>query len=230
METLILEESEVQEAFFERGWTDGLPIVPPTPERVRLMMQAAGLEPDEPLGSVPARGVIVTVQKAAVNAVMAGCKPEYFPVVVAALSAMLDPQFNVHAASTSTGGAAICVVVSGPLIQEIGLNTGHNALGSGFRANATIGRAVRLVAMNVLRSRPGEMDGSSIGHPGKYTLCIAENPPPEPWEPLRVELGYDLSDTTVTVMPTEGPRQIGNQLNPDGEGILRTFAAAIRNP
>ncbi len=226
-----LEESEVQEHFFEQGWTDGLPIVPPTPERVLDMLLAGGVtDPDEVLGAVPQRGITVRAEQVAIQAVMAGCAPAYFPVVLAAVGCLLDPAFNAHTACTSTGGAALCVVVSGPLADEIGMNGQLNALGSGNRANATIGRAVRLVAMNVLGARSGGLDGSSMGHPGKYTFCFAEDPPPAPWEPLRVALGYDEGDTTVTMMPAEGPHQIANHLNPDAEGILRTFASAMRSP
>jgi hypothetical protein len=229
-ETLTVEESDVVELFFEKGWTDGLPIVPPTPDRVAAMLDAAGALPDEVLGSVPERQRTVTAEQTAINAVMAGCRPEYFPVVLAAVECLVDPRFNANAAVTSTGGAALCVVVSGPLTTELGFNTRHNALGPGSRANATIGRAVRLVASNVLGAKTGGMDGSSVGHPGKYTLCLAEDEPPEPWPPVRVELGYERDDTTVTLVPTEGPRQVANHLNPDATGILRTFAAAMRSP
>jgi hypothetical protein len=166
----------------------------------------------------------------AINAVMAGCLPAYFPIVLTAMAASLDPAFNLNTVVTSTGGAGICVVVSGPLATAVGMNSRHNALGSGNRANATIGRTVRLVAANVLGARSGEMDGSSIGHPGKFTLCLAEDPPPAPWEPLRVSLGFDEADTTVTVVPADAPHQIANHLNGDAEGIVRTIAAAIRNP
>jgi hypothetical protein len=225
---LELEEADVQEEFFARGWTDGLPIVPPTPERVEAMLGA--YDPGAVLGAVPARGLSVTTEETAINAVLAGCRPEYFPLVVAALEAVLDPAFNANAVLTSTGGAAVCVLVSGPLAAEIGMAARHNALGGGNRANATIGRAVRLVARNILGARTGGLDGSSLGHPGKITLCFAEDPPPAPWEPLRVTLGFSLADTTVTVVPTEGPRQIGNGLSADPEGVLRTFVACMRNP
>ena len=122
---------------------------------------------------------------------MAGCLPEYFPVVVAALEAMFDAAFNAHTALTSTGGAALALVVSGPVADEIGMNARHNCFGSGNRANATIGRALRLTAMNVLGARHGELDASSFGHPGKYTFCFAEDPPPAPWRPLAERLGYE---------------------------------------
>src|SRR3954447_17225121 len=156
---LDLDALETQEEFFARGWTDGLPVVAPTPERVRAMLDVALTEdPDTLIGYLPARGRGVTLEKAAINAVMAGCRPEFFPVVVAVLEAMFDEAFNLHTVLTSTGGAALCAIVSGPLAAEIGMNARHNALGQGNRANATIGRALRLVAMNVLDSRPGESD------------------------------------------------------------------------
>src|SRR6056297_3889780 len=181
-ETLDLPESDVQEHFFESGWTDGLPIVPPTPDRVLETMLAGGVgDPDEVVGVVPQRGVTVTAELAAINAVMAGCEPRSFPIVLAALGAMLDPAFNPNTACTSTGGAALCVIVSGPMADEVGMNGGLNALAPGNRANATIGRSLRLVASNVLGAKSGGLDGSSLGNPGKYTLCFAEDPPPAPW-------------------------------------------------
>lgn len=229
-ETLSLEESNVQEHFFESGWTDGLPIVAPTTDRVQAMLAAGEVGSEELVGAVPQRNIVVSAEKVAVNAVMAGCKPEYFRVVLAAMQAVLDPGFNVHTVVTSTGGAAICVIVSGPVADEIGMNSLHNALGTGNRANATIGRAVRLVAMNVLGAKSGGLDGTSLGHPGKFTFCFAESTPPDGWAPLRTELDYPEDDTTVTVLAAEGPRQIANAQNPDGWGVLRTFAAAMMTP
>ena len=229
-EALTIEEGDVQEEYFARGWTDGLPVMPPTPERVAAMLAAADVRAEAIVGIVPERSREITAEKAAINAVMAGCKPEYFPVVVAGLRAMLDPAFGAHTVVTSTGGAAICLVVSGPLTKELGFNSTRNALGPGHRANATVGRAMRLVAMNVLGARSDSLDGSSLGHPGKYTMLVAEEPPPEGWDPLRVELGYGIEDTTVTVFAAEGPHQIANHLNGDPEGIMKTFVAAMTNP
>ena len=229
-ELVTLDEADAVEYAYEQGWTDGLPIVPPTPERVAALLDAAGHDGDDVLGSVPARRKVVTAEVAASNAVMAGCRAEYFNVVITALEAVLDPAFNVNTAATSTGGAAICVIVSGPIADEIGMNGGLNALGSGNRANATIGRAVRLTVSNALGAKTGKLDASSVGHPGKYTLCFSENPPQAPWDPLRVELGYAAADTTVTIMATEGPRQVANQLNESPEGVLLSFAAAMKNP
>lgn len=230
-DTLTLDADALQEEFSARGWTDGLPVVAPTPERVQAMLDVvAADDPDLLIGYLAVRGRGVTLEKAAINAVMAGCRPEYFPVVVAALEAMFDPAFNLHTVLSSTGGAALCAIVSGPIAAEIGMNARHNALGQGNRANATIGRALRLVATNVLGSRPGESDATSLGHPGKYSFCFAEDPPPAPWRPLRVELGYDAADSTVTVVPVEGPHQLAQQLTSDAGAVLRSFALSIRHP
>jgi hypothetical protein len=225
-------DSHVQEDFLARGWTDGLPIVPPTPERVQAMLElvSAQNEPELLIGFVPARGVGVSFEKAAINAVMAGCTPEYFPVVVGALEALFDTAYNVHASLSSTGGSAICAIVSGPLAAEIGMGARHNVLGQGNTANATIGRALRLVAVNVLGARPGEADASSFGHPGKFTFCFAEDPPPSPWQPLQVQLGYGVEDTIVTVLPSLAPSRISQMLTNSSERVLRTVASEIRSP
>lgn len=228
---LELDSAAVQEHFFEQGWTDGLPIVPPTPDRVFDALRAGGVtDPDEVVGAVPQRGITVTAEHLAINAVMAGCKPSYFPVVLTAAECLLDPAFNAHTACTSTGGAALCIIVSGPLAAQLEMNGGLNALGPGNRANATIGRSIRLLAANVLGAKSGALDGSSMGHPGKYTFCFAEDPPSGPWQTLGQSLGYDTNDTTLTLMPTEGPHQVANHLNGSAEGILHTFAAAMSNP
>lgn len=227
---LELEESEVQETFFENGWTDGLPIVPPTPERVEAMIGDSGHQPDDLIGVVPERSRSVSVEQVAISAVMAGCRPDYFPVVLAATSALLDPKLNPHVALSSSGGPAICVVVSGPLAARIGMNARQNVLGAGNRANATIGRTIRLVAINVLGSSPDGLDGASIGHPGKYSFCFAEDVPPEPWKPLAVDLGYAEGDTAVLVSAVEAPAQVGNHMSGEPDRILDTFVAAMQNP
>ena len=230
LHTVDLDDADVLEEFHRRGWTDGLPVVMPTPERVEALLDHAGLDAGETLGTIEARGRSLSAQQAAANAVMAGCAPEHFPLAVGALCAMLDPAFNAHAVMTSTGGAAFCLLVSGPVTTQLGMATRHNALGPGNRANAAVGRTLRLVACNVFGARTGEMDASSIGHPGKFTLCLAEDEPPAPWEPLRTELGHSIEDSTVTILGTEGPRQVANVLNPSPEGILTTMAAAMRCP
>ena len=230
MEILEIDEATAFDVFAEQDWTDGLPIIPPTPDRVVAMLAGAGAEEDEVLGSVPARNRTVTAGMAAVNAVMAGCLPDHFPVVLAALRAMLDPAWNANGVLTSTGGSAACIIVSGPLASKIGMNAKSNLFGPGNRANATIGRAVRLVAMNVIGARTSVQDESCMATPAKYTFCFAEDDPPEPWQPLRQRLGFDIGDTTVTVMASEGPRQMANFTNGQPEGVLRSMLSLITPP
>ena len=159
---------------FERGWTDGLPVVPPERGRVEAMLAMEGRPPETVIASHPATGLDCSLQGAAVNAVMAGCLPEYFPVVVAALEAANEPEYSFHASTASTGGSAPLVIVSGPAVRELGMNSAGNVFGPGNRANATIGRAMRLIIMNVFEMLPGVSDQSTQGHPGKYSSCIAE--------------------------------------------------------
>ncbi|WP_321794714.1 hypothetical protein [Caballeronia sp. J97] len=229
-QTLSIPTEDAVEYMFERGWTDGLPVIPPTRDKVSAMLAAGGREADELLGSVPARRRSVSAEILAANAVMAGCRPEYFPIVVTAMEAVLDPAFNVNAVATSTGGATVCMMVSGPMVSQIGMNGGHNAMGPGNRANATIGRAIRLTMANALGAKSGMLDASSLGHPGKYTFCFAERAPVDPWLPLNVRMGYTADDTTVTILAAEGPRQVSNHLNEDPESVLLTFVAAMKAP
>lgn len=216
--------------FDERGWTDGLPVVPPTTEAVEAMLAATDRDPETVLGGVEERALELSVWQAATYAVMAGCRPDYFPVVLATWDAAFDPRFNLHAALSSTGGAALLAIVSGPHARAIGMNATHNLFGPGNRANATIGRAFRLGAMIGLRARPGELDASSFGHAGKYTMHVAEDDPVPPWPSIRRQLGFPEEATTVTILPAEAPRQIAQLINPDPEGLLRTVAACMGNP
>lgn len=228
-ELLVTDEENLQDFFYDSGWTDGLPIVAPTYEAVTAMLEGGGVAADDLLGSIPSHGVSMSAEHAAIAAVMAGCRPEYFPIVLAALGAALDPAFNLPVVCTSTGGSAVCVVVSGPLAEALHMNSEHNALASGNRANATIGRAVRLAAVNLLRVQLDGLDGSSLGHPGKYTFCFAERPPTQ-WPSLRETLGYSAEDTTVTLLGATGPLQVANHLNPEPEGVASSFAVAMRGP
>ena len=212
---------------FQMGWTDGLPVVPPTEARVREFLACAGKEPDEVIGTVPMRGRTISAEKAAINAVMAGCRPDYMPVVVAALEAMARPEFDLYGCSASTGGAAVLLIVSGPIAAELSMNGGGNVLGPGWRANATIGRAIRLILMNVCGATPGTVDRSTIGHPGKFTYCLAEDERNSPWPPLRVSLGFPAEVSTVTVMAGEAPHYVNNHVSYDPEGILTTVADTI---
>jgi hypothetical protein len=219
----------VNEFYQEQGWTDGLPIVPPTEGGVFACLQAAGLAPAEVIGVERVRQRSITVEKVAVNTVMAGCRPEYMPVVVAILRAMCQEPFNLHGSTASTGGSAPFIVVNGPVRTAIGMNATHNVLGNGNRANATIGRAVRLVLLNLLGCIPGQLDRSTLGHPGKYTFCVAEDEEDSPWVPLAQDRGVPAGTSAVTVLAGEAPRQLMNEWTHDPEEILETFAAEMRH-
>ncbi|HEX9844553.1 MAG TPA: hypothetical protein VGC20_17470 [bacterium] len=217
------------ELYYEKGWTDGMPVVPPNEGSVGAMLQAAALRGDDVIGEIPDRHVRVTADKVAVNAVLAGCKPEYMPVVVAAIRGICHPDYCYHGAATSTGGSAVAMIVNGPIGPRLGVNAQDNVLGQGFRANATMGRAVRLVMMNAINTRPGKLDRSTMGSPGKYSLCFAENEAESPWEPLHVERGFAPEESTVTVFAAESVIQVYNQLSSQPEQLLLPFADAMSN-
>ena len=215
------------EAYYERGWTDGLPVVPPSDKSLAEMLAGAGLRGDETIGEIPERGVVVTAEKLALNAIMAGCRPEYLPVVVAAVRGLCHHDFAYHGPASSTGGSAMVLIVNGPIARRIGVNSGNNAFGQGARANATIGRAVRLVMMNAMSTRPGLLDRATLGNPGKYSFCFAENEAGHPWEPLHVERGFRPEDSAVTVYASNSLYQVYNQLASTPEPLLRCFADAL---
>ncbi len=218
---------EAIEYCYQEGWTDGLPVVPPTETRVAAFLAYLGRDREEVLGGVPERRRSVTVEQVVANAVMAGCLPEYGPVVVAAVEAMFQPEFNLVGPSASMGGAAVLTIVNGPIVEALDINCRNNLFGAGNRANATIGRAVRLVLMNTCGAIPGLFDRSCLGHPGKYTYCIAENATASPWLPLHVERGFAAGDNAVTVFACEGPRQVRSSVRPTPEGVLTTVADAM---
>lgn len=221
---------EAQETFLNQPWSDGLPCVPPTEALVAQMIAAGGRAADESLGILDSRETSLCVEQAAVCAVMAGCKPAYFPVVLATWDALFDPRVNLHSALTSSGGSALMGIVSGPYAQEIGMNGGTGAFAPGNRANSTIGRAIRLGALTVFKAIPQELDASAFGHGGKYSFHYAERTPPAGWPSLREQLGYAADATTVTVMACDGPRQIAHRWKPTPEGFLRTLAATMKDP
>jgi hypothetical protein len=193
----------VNRLYRERGWTDGLPIVPPTLGRVDDMLAASPLERHVVLGEVePLRGV-ASVEKVAVNAVMAGCEPVHFPVVVTAVQAILDPAFNLRGVQTTDENVAPLLIVSGPAAARVGINASWGALGPGWPANAAIGRAVRLVMVNLGGGWPGAVSFAGLAHPGRYSLCLAERADGLPWPPLHVEQGYRPEQSTVTVLRAE---------------------------
>ena len=199
---------EAIEKCYQFGWTDGLPVVPPTVHRVQEFLDFAQISPDEVIGTFAERRREITAGSLASNAVMAGCLPEHFPVVLAISEALLDPSFNLIGPSSSLGGAAILVIVNGPIVGRLGINCSNNLFGPGNRANSTIGRAVRLILMNTCGTIPGLFDRTVLGHPGKFSYCIAENEKESDWTPLHVERGFSYNDSAVTVFACEGPRQV----------------------
>ena len=219
--------NEVVEEFMDRGWTDGLPIVPPTPDLVSACLESAGRNPSDILATEPTKGRVITAEKVAVNAVMAGCKPEYFRIVAAAVEAMSEPQFNLHAITASTQGAAVLAIVNGPIVDEVGLNSGVSVFGPGHRANATIGRAIRLVIINATGSQSGEIDKATIGHPGKYTWCMAEAEEVSPWEPFQTDRGFSGDQSTISLFAALSPIQVDNHAFQNPEEILVSFREAM---
>lgn len=211
------------------GWSDGLPLVPPTPERVEAMLSAGHLEPDHELGTMPPKQGVVTVEAVAINSVMAGARPAVFPVVLAAMEAMLDPAFNLFAVQATTHPCSPLVIVNGPKAAELEINARYGAFGPGTRANATIGRAVRLCLLNIGGGAPGVLDRSTQGQPSKYAFCVAENEAESPWEPLHVERGFDPEQSTVTVVGCENPHNINDHVSTDAEGVLVTVAGSLAN-
>ncbi len=220
-------EDEI-EALYERGFSDGLPLVPPTPERVLAMLEGTTRRPDEIVATVPPDLGECSVEKVAINAVMAGCKPEYLPVVLAAVEAACTETFNAHGLLATTMTAGPVLIVNGPIRRRIGMNSGINVMGQGNRANSTIGRALQLVIRNVGGGKPGEVDRATFGNPGKVGFCFAEDEEGSPWTPLSTDLGMQAGVDTVTLFPGEGPRTVVDQLSRDPESLARTFAVNLR--
>ena len=222
---------EALDLCYSRGWTDGLPVVPPTEPAVRTMLDAVGLEPDAQVAFITNRQVAISAEKVAINAVMAGCRPEYMPVVVAAIEGIADPRWGYHGPATSTGSAAVLTIVNGPIARRLDFNSGDNLFSPGWRANATVGRAVRLVMRNVIGTMPGRLDRGTFGHPGRYTYVMAENEAESPWTPLHVErAGCRPTDSAVTVMAALAPIQFYNQLSSTAAGVLGTLCDTMRYP
>jgi len=220
--------SAVQEYYHSRGWTDGLPIVPPTADAVEACLDWAMLTPDQLIGIEPVRERRIVAEKLAINAVMAGCLPMHFPVVVTAVTAMLQPEFLLHGATASTGGCAVLTILNGPARLELSTNPTFNALGSSDRATMVIGRALRLILINVLDVRPGGIDRSTIGHPGKISYCLAEDEEETTWLSLAEQQDIPREASAVTVMAAGAPRQIMNEWTTEPKEILETFAAEMR--
>lgn len=220
----------VQALFDERGWSDGLPVIPPTEERVGRMLAAAERDAQDVVGVVPPRWAPATMEKIAINAVMAGCLPEYMPVLLAAVEAITDPKLNLYSLQATTGGPSVMLIINGPARKRINVNGGANALGEGWRANATIGRCIRLIQRNIGGSYPGTTCKATLGWPGKYSICVGENEEASPWEPLHVERGFKPGDSTVTAVSADGSVRASDLDSTKAVGILTNFAQRMEGP
>lgn len=218
------------EVCYERGWTDGLPVVPPTPARVARMLAGTDRDPAELIAAVPPKWGRATVEKVAINAVMAGCQPAYLPLLLTAVEAMTTEPLNLHGIQVTTSHVSPIVIVNGPIRKALDINDGFNLFGPGWRANATIGRALRLICTNIGGGLPGELDRAAFGHAGKFTCCIAEKEEASPWQPLHVDRGFRADDSTVTLFAGAGPQTVNDHGSNTAAGILNTIADNIAAP
>ena len=219
--------AEMFSFFFDRGWTDGLPVLPPTLAAVQKMIAAGGTKPDVILAIIPPLNGVATVEKVAANAVMAGCLPNYFPLVLAAVRAMARPGYNFDGVQTTTGNIAPLAIVNGPCRNQLAINYGANVLGQGWRANATMGRAIRFVMTNIGGARPGSFDKSTVGQPAKYTFCFAENEEASPWQPLHVERGLARERDTVHMFGASGVYSAVDMASQSATGLLKTYSLTM---
>lgn len=219
----------INQLYRERRWSDGLPIVPPTAERVGRMLRHTRRAPDEVVATIAPGFGAATIERIAINAVLAGCDPEHLPVLIAATEAVVAPEFNLQGIQATTNPVAVWIIVNGPVARRLAINGTFNCLGEGAWANATIGRALRLILRNVGGALPGEMDRATHGQPGKYTFCCAENEGANPWEPLHVERGYPADRSTVTVVGAEGTMNMNTHTKDAGE-LLRAIAETMIHP
>lgn len=220
---------QVNRLFYAREWSDGLPIIPPTEERVQKMLEGTSRKPDEVLGKMPPKYGICTVEKIAINAVMAGCLPSYLPILITAVEIMVDPSFNLYALQATTHPVAPMLLVNGPIVKEIDMSFGAGCFGPGTWANATLGRAIRLILWNIGGGVAGKLDRATQGQPSKYSYCIAENEDENPWEPLHVERGFSKDTNTVTVCPVAGPHNIQDHENNTAVGVMTVMANSMIN-
>lgn len=218
--------SAVSNFFYRQGWTDGLPIVPPTKDAVEEMLAYTDLDPDSSVGRIPATLAEATIRQVAINAVMAGCEPRLLPVVVAAVKGLAVPDFNTFGIQATTNPVAVLVLVNGPLAKSLGFNGAGNCLGQGFAANATVGRAVRFVMLNIGGGVPQTMDKATQGQPGKFGMCIAENEELSPWEPFHVEKGFDPGTSSVSIASVTGTQNVLELATRTGAGLMRSFASS----
>ena len=220
---------ELIEFFHARRWSDGLPVVPPTRERVERMLSCTSCKPDEVIATVAPNYGAATVERMAINAVMAGCRPDHLPVLIAAVQAMSVPEFNLQGIQATTNPVAVWLVVNGPVTEQLGVNGGINCLGQGAVANATLGRALRLILQNIGGALPGEMDRATHGQPGKFSFCCAENEAQSPWEPLHVERGLKGNQSAVTVIGAAGTHNMNTHAK-DADDLIRVIADTMAFP
>jgi hypothetical protein len=218
---------EIEDDLYSKGHTDGLPIVPPTEERVARMIEYNQLDPQQLIAAIPPQNGPATIEKIAINAVMAGCRPEYLPVVIAAVEAMTSPGFDLFGVQATTHPCGMLTFINGPIAKTLDINSGSGAMGPCWRANATIGRAVRLILLNCGGAVPGKVDKATQGTPAKFSFCFAENEEQSPWEPFHVERGFEPTDSTVTVLALEGPNDINGQDATKASSFLRILASSI---
>ena len=217
----------VNNLYIENGWSDGLPIIPPTEQAAEKMLSGTKRDPTEVLAKIPPSWSEATIEKIAINAVMAGCLPEYMPVIMTAVEAMCEEKFRLGEIQPTTHPVAPLIIVNGPIAKKLDINSKAGAFGPCWRANATIGRAIRLILLNIGGAYPGKLDLSTQGQPCKYTYCIAENEEDSPWEPLHVERGFPAATSTVTVVACENPHNINEHVGINGAEILTSICNAV---
>jgi hypothetical protein len=217
---------ELYQLFRERRWTDGFPVVPPTAERVERMLRHTSRSPTELVAAIPPAFGMATVERIAVNAVMAGCDPEYLPLLIATVEAAMAPEFNLQGIQATTNPCTPWLIINGPIVKQLNINSGINCLGQGSWANATIGRALRLIMQNIGGALPGDMDRATQGFPGKFSMCCAENDAANPWQPLHVERGYSAEQSTVTVVCAAGTLNM-NSHTKNADDLIYAFADTL---
>lgn len=221
-------EDPVEQAY-DRGWTDGLPVVPPTDDRILRMLTGTNCKPDKIIGLMPPDYKECTIEKVAINAVMAGARPEYMPVILASIEAALNPKFTLHGVLCTLFFSGPVIIVNGPITKSIGMNWGHNVFGQGNRANATIGRTLQLVVRNIGGGRPGEIDRAVFGNPGKYTFCFAEDETDPEWEPLHISRGCTPGSNAVTLHHGHGTQAFADDTARSADQLAKSLAMSLVN-
>jgi hypothetical protein len=224
MEVYVEPDAEkISYEFYSKKQTDGLPIIPPTGERVRKFIEYSGLDKDELIAVLPPRSGKATIEKIAINSVMAGCIPQFMPIIVHSIKAISKEKFNLPGINATTHPVAICTILNGPLRTEIGINSGIGCLGPGNIANATIGRAIRLCLINIAGAIPGIGDFATMGSPSKYSFCFGEAENENPWVPLHVERGFNENESTVTMLALDSPQNVNDHRSKTAERLMETI-------